>query len=88
MAFDKRPVDAPDLARLNDAKAFAPGIEAARRDGLMDGLGEVARHRIQCRAQQGSDLGIGLGERVVENDQLSRLLAHAAIVEQHFADAP
>src|SRR5262249_31222135 len=77
IAFDERPVDAPDLARLDDAKTFAPGIEAARRDGFMAGLGEVARHRVDGRAQQGSDLRIGLGECVVENDQLPRLLAYA-----------
>ena len=88
MAFHERPVDAPDLARLNDPKAFAPRIEAARRDGFMDGFGEVARHRGDCCAQRGSDLRIRLGERVVENDQLPRLLAHAATFEQNLADAP
>src|SRR5262249_56809640 len=44
--FDERPVDAPDLPRLNDAKTFAPGIEAVGSDDIMHRLRAVAAHRL------------------------------------------
>src|SRR5262249_45075918 len=69
--FDERPVDAPDLPRLNDAKTFAPGIEAVGSDGIMYRLGQIAGHRVDGRAQQVRNLRIGLCERVIKNDQFS-----------------
>ena len=71
------------MRKLSRQASKPPGATA-----FMAGLGKVARHRVDCRAQQGSDLRVRLREGIVENDQLIRFGAHAGTFEQHLADAP
>src|SRR5262249_59331222 len=87
MLFNEWPVNAPDLPCLNDAKTFAPRIEAVGSHRVMHWRGQIARHRVDCRAQQVGYLRIGLCERVIDNDQFSQVGAHCSAVEQRLADA-
>src|SRR5262249_37418900 len=87
MLFNEWPVNAPDLPCLNDAKTFAPRIEAVGSHRVMHWRGQIARHRVDRRAQQVGYLRIGLCERVIANDKFSKSIRGVSRVGRRLADA-
>ena len=84
-ALDEIAIDAPDLARLDDAEGLAPGVEAIGRNALARRRGQVVRHGGERLLHQVRDFRIGFRKGVIEHDQVRDFRRGRSAAEQHAA---
>ncbi len=87
MRGDECPIGLPDLASLDDAECLSPGIEAIWCDRAGVRRRQRGRHACEKRVPERRHVCVGLGESVLQHDQLCDAGALRRSLQQLRADA-